>query len=287
MTCHVYIDYKPDGTPFYVGKGTSGRIKSIERNKWHSNVCKKHPTWYRTIVETASDELCKEFEIFLISIIGRKDLGLGTLVNLTDGGEGMLNPSKETREKLSASSRSRVRTEEWRKNQSKSLKGRKCTPEQIAAMSIARTGKPQSKESCLKRSLSMKGKNSRPMSESQKLQISLRQKGVLLSTEHKKAISNGLIGRKLSDETKLKLSVSNRGKTRSDETKSKMRNAHLGVKRGPQSIEHRQKLKESNLGKNSGKRWVTDGIVSRFVPVSEVDEFLSSGFHFGRLYVRS
>ena len=39
-----------------------------------------------------------EFEF--IKLYGRTDLGLGTLTNLTNGGEGQLNPSAETRIKL-------------------------------------------------------------------------------------------------------------------------------------------------------------------------------------------
>jgi hypothetical protein len=44
-------------------------------------------------------EACEQ-EITLIKHYGRSDLGLGSLVNMTDGGDGAFNPSIEVREKL-------------------------------------------------------------------------------------------------------------------------------------------------------------------------------------------
>jgi hypothetical protein len=50
------------------------------------------------------EESCEK-EIELIALYGRRDLGLGTLVNLTNGGEGNLNPSEDVRYKIGSANR--------------------------------------------------------------------------------------------------------------------------------------------------------------------------------------
>lgn len=85
---YVYLDSKPCGTTFYVGKGNANRVSSKERNKWHAAICKKHPNWTRVVVFEGTEEECHAEEIRLISLHGRRDQKLGTLVNLTNGGEG-------------------------------------------------------------------------------------------------------------------------------------------------------------------------------------------------------
>jgi hypothetical protein len=86
---------REDGTPYYVGKGTQRRIHQRARN--HHVPADRS----RVLIQefpTEADALAAE--IFLIAYYGRKDNGTGILRNLTDGGEGMSNPSKETRQKL-------------------------------------------------------------------------------------------------------------------------------------------------------------------------------------------
>ncbi len=102
-SCYVYIDRKPNGIPFYVGKGSAKRVAELSRNTWHSRICKKYPTWYRQVIEEAEESLCLELEEFLIQEIGRRDLRKGSLVNLTDGGEKGLNRAESTRLKVSKS----------------------------------------------------------------------------------------------------------------------------------------------------------------------------------------
>ena len=134
----------------------------------------------------SEDEAIKH-EIYLISIFGRKDNNTGILRNLTDGGDGKSGwkASKETCDKIS-----------------KSLTGKKKTPEQIE-----------------KHRLSMIGRK--------------------LSEEHKRKIGEGGKGKKMSPEAieKMKIAAKKRGNNRtgtkhSPETKEKMRQSHLKRNKG-------------------------------------------------------
>jgi hypothetical protein len=100
---YVYVDKKPCGEVFYVGKGNARRIKQEKRNRHHSFILKKYPEWSREIVFSGSEEDCLKKEKELISFYGRKNIKQGTLVNLCDGGLGAANyvmPQKE-KERLS------------------------------------------------------------------------------------------------------------------------------------------------------------------------------------------
>jgi predicted transcriptional regulator with HTH domain len=88
---------------FYVGIGSKKtRAKSLEgrTSNWF-NIVNKHGH----NIEITHENICWEeacaIEKYLISFYGRKDLKKGKLVNLTDGGDGLCNPSINTRIKLS------------------------------------------------------------------------------------------------------------------------------------------------------------------------------------------
>lgn len=88
---------------FYVGIGINNRgyVKSNRSIYWKS-ITNKTDYSIEIIQENLSWEEACELEIFLISLYGRKDLGLGNLVNMTDGGDGGLGwvPSEETKNKI-------------------------------------------------------------------------------------------------------------------------------------------------------------------------------------------
>lgn len=94
---HIRLD---TNEPFYIGIGTKKRWNTLasmyarayskKRNKfWHRTVSK---TEYKVEILLESDDysFIMQKEMEFISLYGRKDLGKGTLVNLTDGGEGSL-----------------------------------------------------------------------------------------------------------------------------------------------------------------------------------------------------
>lgn len=97
---------------FYVGIGKSEKRAYSKRSRnslWH-NIVNKTDYSVEIVAELDSWELACELEQLLIQEYGRRDLGLGSLVNMTDGGEGSLNMesprkgvtlSEETKRKIS------------------------------------------------------------------------------------------------------------------------------------------------------------------------------------------
>ena len=124
--------FKFNYEPFYVGSGKDGRWKfHLYESSWKPKKTTnrlKCNTIKKIIKETGKDpiilklsenlfeEKSKELEILFIKIIGRKDLGLGPLTNMTDGGEGKsgwIMPEK-TRRKLRKANIGKKLTEEHR-----------------------------------------------------------------------------------------------------------------------------------------------------------------------------
>ncbi len=83
-------------------------------------------------------------EILLINYYGRRDIGEGTLCNLTDGGEGFVGL---------------VKTEEHKRKIGEKSKGRKPSAETIEKIRLTNTGKKLSEET--RKTLSLKTKGTR------------------------------------------------------------------------------------------------------------------------------
>lgn len=127
----VYRHLKKDnGDTFYIGIGNNKRpyLKKDRNDFWYKTI-NKHGYVIEILYDNLSWEDACELEILLISLYGRRDLGTGCLVNMTNGGEGVkgLICSKETRLKLSKKAKLREISKETRSLMSKSMKGRKGT----------------------------------------------------------------------------------------------------------------------------------------------------------------
>jgi hypothetical protein len=140
---YVYLDPRKPGKylyencncsflyePFYVGKGGKGDHGKYRRWRQHTQIIRlkekdKTSNLFKynkiknildqgfepaiIIYERFEDEHdALEVERKLISIIGRKDLKKGPLTNFTDGGEGQINISEETRKRLSEAQKGRI-----------------------------------------------------------------------------------------------------------------------------------------------------------------------------------
>jgi hypothetical protein len=90
---------------FYIGIGKNKKraYSYYNRNRHWRNIVKKAGYNIEILSENVSwEEACAQ-EKLLIKQLGRCDLGLGALVNQTDGGDGGMNPSVEARQKRSTS----------------------------------------------------------------------------------------------------------------------------------------------------------------------------------------
>lgn len=176
----VYRHRKPNGEVFYVGIGNEKRpyVKKGRSEFWFNTV-KKHGYEVEVIAKGLSWEDACELEEFLIEEYGRRDLRLGTLVNMTDGGDGAKGRkngphSAETRKKISESNKGVKRSAETRKRMSEANTGRTHTNKTRKKIGEARKGRTHTAESRKRIKESNKGikrsaETRKRMSEAKKL----------------------------------------------------------------------------------------------------------------------
>jgi hypothetical protein len=123
---YVYKHIRKDTNEvFYVGIGRlPNRLYSkTNRNNHWRNIVNNFGFIYEIIEDNLEWSEACERERYWISYYGRKDLKLGTLVNLTDGGNGGLNRSEETVRKIIESRKWYKHSEETKQKISKSNTG--------------------------------------------------------------------------------------------------------------------------------------------------------------------
>ena len=90
-----------DRTPYYVGVSSGlGRAVDQKNHRKHGISVPKNPDLVVCLKSGLSKEEAADYEQFFIKHYGRKDLGTEILHNKSDGGEGLQNPSAETRRKI-------------------------------------------------------------------------------------------------------------------------------------------------------------------------------------------
>lgn len=125
---YVYTHTRLDNNEiFYVGIGVTKSYKRAyetnkSRNIFWKNIANKTKFKVKIVADNLDWSDACELETLLISEFGRKDLGLGSLVNLTDGGDGNVGMCQEQKDKISKSLRGKIQSDETKRKRSDTLK---------------------------------------------------------------------------------------------------------------------------------------------------------------------
>lgn len=199
---YVYQHRRNDtGEVFYIGKGSGNRAWDEHWSRYQNRIwkgCAKHGYTVEIICDGLDEKHALDLEVMLIQFYGRKNLGTGSLANLTDGGEG---------------GNGAVRSQETRDKIGRAHRGRTLSPEHVERMRVANLGKTHTdaaKEKCRAAML-----------------------GRAFSEDHRAKLSEANRRRIHTDETRAKMGAAKRGGKHSPEHKARI-SATLRLN-GPQS----------------------------------------------------
>jgi hypothetical protein len=161
---YVYAHRKStNGEVFYIGKGKGSRASDKKmRNRHWKFIAKKHGYTVEIVESGLQEWAAFEIEKNLIALHGRMDLGLGSLVNYTDGGDGASGcvMKESTKNKISMALKGIKKSEEAKLKMSSWQIGKLVSNETRLKISLGNTGKKQTQEQKDKISMSCK-KNTR------------------------------------------------------------------------------------------------------------------------------
>jgi hypothetical protein len=264
---YVYIYQDELGVPIYVGKGKERGWKIHERLYDHLKIAKTrkkpHPFYFKLrkilrngfvpkiykVQENLTGEEANKLEKEIISRFGRKDLKTGTLLNLSDGGQGILNMSENHKNAIRKRHKGKIVPLETRQKISASKKGIPKTAEHKQKLSDSRKGTHPSQQSIEKM------KNLRWVNNG------LTSKRIY-KDELEQYLKNGWQRNRhdfVTIETRQKISVSRKN-------------------RPPASLKTRRKI-----GEKSKKRvWVNNGIKNEFTYHEKAEKLLREGWKKGK-----
>lgn len=188
---YVYVAFRPNGIPCYVGKGSGDRWKihfTRCSNPHLNNIIKRANNNLPIVIikDGLNEQEAFEIEKAFIAALGRETDG-GPLVNLTTGGEGSSGRVETLEMRARRSLLRRSLGKEWQKRNNAARK-RALTAEVRKRIGDAQRGRKRSDEF--------------------KAKISAATKGRKLSKAHIEATRRGNLGKKRSEETRLKQSLS-------------------------------------------------------------------------------
>ncbi len=148
---YVYLIFHPiTGRPFYVGKGKDNRayshLKKSNNREVNRLIAKYGSAPIVLIRSNLTHAEAFTTEIAFIAAIGRKDKGLGPLVNYTDGGDGVVNPSAETIKIIADKARERQADPKIKEWLSQRMKDQRCDPITGPLMNSPNKGKQLTEE---------------------------------------------------------------------------------------------------------------------------------------------
>lgn len=155
--CYLYFHIRNDTQEiFYVGIGVGKSYKRAfdksNRNKFWQNITNKIDYTVRIVYDRLSWDKARQREIKLIKLLGRRDLKTGSLVNLTEGGDGSYKRivTSETRDKIRQYQLANPKSEEFLEKLAVANKKRGISPENrakiVASRKIKGYGKCEQKE---------------------------------------------------------------------------------------------------------------------------------------------
>lgn len=251
---YVYALCRPDGTPFYVGKGKGSRINDHGRNRGRHKLVNDEifaieaagGRCLRVILhDRLSEEDAYSLERKVIRSIGRSPDG--PLVNRNDGGFGGKNPAPEVREKIREARKRQASPSSEHMEKMRKAKRSTVSQETREALSLANKGKVLSPET--RQKISEKAKL-RPRPTCEEMDRVRSAWDGTFSPEAIEKIRKANLGRKRTEEQKLRMGAWQVGRRNSEESNRKRSAALSGRKKTP---EHLAAIRAAKLKKSASK----------------------------------
>jgi hypothetical protein len=138
---YTYAYLREDGTPYYIGKGKGKR--AFKRSGRFSCNRPKDRKFILILKKGLTEDEAFRHEIYMIAVLGRKDLGTGIIRNLTNGGDGAsgYKHSPEAIERIRKSKEGLPRSEETKKRIGEGHRGKSLSEETKKKLSAIHKGK--------------------------------------------------------------------------------------------------------------------------------------------------